>query len=344
MDSPAVMPIDTRELLTYSSLTTFRNCRKKYFWRIVEQLVPQTEDPVLGFGSLVHLALKCWYETRDLEMVRTVIDQATSTRVTDERRRRDWHLATAMLLAYVARYRDEGIEVVALEKTFRGEIVNPETGAPSRSFVLGGKVDGIVRQDGRTYLLEHKTASSIDGGYLERLWTDFQVSLYTRYVRETLGIQIDGVLYNVLLKPAIKQARGETAAEFEARRAELIAKSKTGKSSAKQQFAESDADFQERLALKLAKPSAYHREMLYIGEDQIESIQAEVWELTKSLLEARRRNAWYQNTSYCFHFNKPCPYFQLCRSGGSELVRESFYKVETPHQELREDDQTGETS
>ncbi len=34
--------------------------------------------------------------------------------------------------------------------------------------MLAGKVDGIVKKDGQYFLLEHKTASLIDSGYLER--------------------------------------------------------------------------------------------------------------------------------------------------------------------------------
>ena len=64
-----------------------------------------------------------------------------------------------MMTAYAARYAAEEFEVVALEKTFEGPIVNPATGAASRSFVLAGKVDGIVRIGGDYFILEHKTAA-----------------------------------------------------------------------------------------------------------------------------------------------------------------------------------------
>ena len=90
----------------------------------------------------------------------------------------------------------------AREKTFEGPIVNPATGATSRSFILAGKVDGIVRQDGQYFLLEHKTAAQIDASYLERLWTDFQIILYAWYLEQTLGITVSGIIYNVLVSPA----------------------------------------------------------------------------------------------------------------------------------------------
>ena len=51
----------------------------------------------------------------------------------------------------------------------------------------------------------------------------------------------------------------------------------------------------------------------------------------------RRRGIFYQNTSQCFTYGRPCPYFQLCRSGGSPNVIENFYRREAPHTELSDD-------
>jgi len=63
-------------------------------------------------------------------------------------------------------------------------------------------------------------------------------------------------------------------------------------------------------------------------------LRAELWELTQAFLDARRRDVWYQNTSFCFQYGRPCPYFALCRSGGSSNVIENFYQHLPPHEEL----------
>ena len=146
-----------------------------------------------------------------------------------------------------------------------------------------------MKQDGQYFLLEHKTASQIDAGYLERLWTDFQIILYAWYIERTLGITIAGIIYNVLVKARLRQGQGETEAEYEARRAELIAKSKTGKTSAKRKMPEGDDVFQARLREKYAEPGMFHREMLFLSRDQFAELRAELWELTKAMLDARRR-------------------------------------------------------
>jgi hypothetical protein len=241
-----------------------------------------------------------------------------------------------MMKGYAERYAVEEFEVIALEEPFTNmPIVNPATGATSRSFVLAGKVDGIVRIDGDYYLLEHKTAAQLGSDYLERLWTDFQITLYAWYLEQRFGFQITGILYNILVKTRLQQSQGETEEEFEARRAELLAKSKTGKTTAKRKLPETDGEFQQRLAEKYAEPGMFHRERLYISRDRFAVLQAELWELTQSFLDARRRGAFYQNTSFCFNYQRPCPYFALCRSNGNPNVMENFYQRVEPHEELR---------
>jgi hypothetical protein len=313
----------------------FRNCRKAVDWRYLQQLVPLQRDRNLHFGSLIHECLQSWHAQRDLPEVLDLIDRLCMNRTQDEDQRRDWHLATAMMKGYAARYPAEEFEVIALEKAFEGPIVNPATGAASRSFKLAGKVDGILRIGGEYFILEHKTASQVDADYLEKLWTDFQITIYAHYVEQTMGIPITGILYNVLVKAKLQQSKGETEEEFQARRAELLAKSKTGKTTAKRKLPESDEEFQQRLAEKYADPEMFHREMLYLSRDRFDILRSELWELTQAFLDARRRGVFYQNTAFCFNYQRPCPYFALCRSNGNPNVTENFYQRVPPNEELR---------
>jgi len=320
---------------TYSMWSLFRNCRKACEYRYEIGLVPREKDPNLSFGSLIHECLQTWHGTRDLAAVIDFIDRACASRREDDSVRRDWHLARAIMTGYAARYPQEEFDIVALEKTFEGAIINPATGASSRSFVLAGKVDGIVRIGGDHYILEHKTAATIDADYLERLWTDFQIAIYSYYVEQALGIPITGIIYNVLGKARLQQSKGETEEEYQARRAELLEKSKTGKTTAKRKLPESDEEFRARMAVKYLEPEMFHREMLYLSRDRFDVLRAELWELTQALLDARRRKVFYQNTAFCFNYNRPCAYFPICRSNGNPNVIDNFYTIEAPHEELR---------
>ena len=221
-----------RSVLTYSALNTFRNCPRKYKLRYLDHLRPQAQPDSLAFGSVIHEALERWYRLpADSHRPLAILDFLDATypnRQANEHEKARWHLARAMMTGYARRYACEPFDVLEIEKTFEGQIRNPDTGRQSQTFTMAGKVDGIVRLDGEVYLAEHKTASSLTGDYLDRLWTDTQIALYSFYLRE-LGYPVVGVIYNILLKARLQQRVGETEAEFEARRAALAAKNKSGK-------------------------------------------------------------------------------------------------------------------
>jgi len=326
-----------KTLLTYSALNTFRNCPRKYKNRYLDNLRPRERPDALSFGSVIHTAIELWYRSPDTESrlpdILAYIDDAFENRVVDSNLMVQWHLATAMIRGYAERYATEEFEVVEVEKEFVGEIRNPDTGRQSQTFRIAGKVDGIVRCHDGLYLLEHKTASTIDASYLDKLWTDTQIALYCYYLRE-LGYPIVGAIYNVLLKSRLKQGKGETQEEYEVRHAELAAKNKSGKSTAKRQMPETDDEFRARMTEWYSRPEAFHREFIYLSEDRLAMLQDEVWEITQQYLDARRRGKWLLNTSNCFSYQRPCEYLAYCQSGFNPNVADNLYEIALPNEEL----------
>ncbi|MCL4499293.1 MAG: PD-(D/E)XK nuclease family protein [Chloroflexi bacterium] len=314
-------------ITTYSMWNLFRNCRKAWEWRYLRELVPLNRERPFAFGALIHSCLEMWHGGGSLDAVLEFIDAALPSRIRDESQKSDWHLARAMMTGYAARYPLESFEIVALGETFEGRIVNPS----SRRLSVAGKVDGIVKIGRDYYILEHKTTSQLDTDYLDRLWTDWQLSLYAHYIEQTLGVRVAGVIYNVLVKARLKPGKGESQAEFESRRADLLAKSKTGKTTATRKTPESDDAFAARLAAKYLEPDMFYRETLYISRDQLDAMRADLWELTQQFLHSTRRGVFCRNTSYCLANHRTCPYFPLCRSNGSENVIANLYEHCPPH-------------
>src|SRR5690242_12506231 len=125
---------------TYSFWNAFRNCRKACEWRYLRELVPIGRDQALSFGTLIHTCLEMWHGGSGLDAALDFIDRSMPHRSQDESQKSAWHLAVAMMTGYATRYSVEDFEIVALEKTFDGKIINPASGALSRSFTLAGKV------------------------------------------------------------------------------------------------------------------------------------------------------------------------------------------------------------
>lgn len=194
-------------------------------------------------------------------------------------------------------------------------------------FDLSGKADGIVRnkKDGKLYILEHKTASAVDDGYIGRILIDWQVALYAKALSKELGEPIVGVVYDILIKPAIRMRQGEDDFEFEARRAA----SKTG--NIKRKVAETNDEFLNRLYENITEENFIRKAILF---DDVLTM-----EFTRDLFEVSQEighcKCFYKNTGSCLKYGV-CPYMNLCKNRGFLDGLEDEYELRRPHEELSE--------
>ncbi len=326
-------------LSTQSSWSVFRTCRKKYDYRYNRELVPITQDDIpLRMGSDWDTGLNILYTQGGIK----ALESFNTSEFRLELR--------AMLYAYMKRWaiEDGARECIAMQVPFEGDIVNPDSGSASRTFTLAGVVDGLFREkaDGRLWIMESKTTSKIDAGYLEKLWMDWQITIYAAYIARTHG-PVAGVIYNIAEKAG---GRGRVAVTdsdgikvvLDAAGGRVIKANgeprQTGdkeKGWELQYREESDVEFAERLAKVYEDPAKFHREVILFDPADVTQTLGELWDLSKSWLEARSRGVWYRNTSQCFQWNKPCAYLSACRSRENPLVMESQFRHEEPHREIR---------
>jgi hypothetical protein len=132
---PRPETIDGREVLTQSSIRCFRSCARKYQFRYVMGLKTLKKPEPLRAGSSIHAALNEWMRTNgDLKAALSKLDADDLYKNARER---------AMIIGYHVRW-DRPPKVVAVEKEWSSDLVNPETGAASKTFKLAGKADMIV--------------------------------------------------------------------------------------------------------------------------------------------------------------------------------------------------------
>jgi hypothetical protein len=128
---------DKRDLVTQSSLRAYRSCPRKFFFRYEMGIRSVARAKPLRVGHSIHKALEVWSKTG------SDLDAALATLFSEE----EPHEAArqrAMVRGYHAMWTDQPLKIIAVEKEFRLPLVNPESGRSSRSFVLGGRVDGLV--------------------------------------------------------------------------------------------------------------------------------------------------------------------------------------------------------
>jgi hypothetical protein len=125
---------DDLSLLTQSAMRSYRSCPRKFFYRYVIRYRPLKKAETLSTGTSIHAALDVFRRTGDLDAAKRALQsEDLFVRAKEE----------AMLMGYAARW-GTPTGIVAIEQTFRIPLINPETGAASRTFSLGGRVDAIV--------------------------------------------------------------------------------------------------------------------------------------------------------------------------------------------------------
>jgi hypothetical protein len=135
LDSDAPKDKEALVLLTQSSIRTYRSCPRRYQLRYelrIRTLAPKSAS--LKKGTSLHKALETWNKTGgDLDASIASLDRTDEFAFQHER---------AMVIGYHVRWnKPEGVRYV--EKEFRLSLINPETGARSRTFELGGRLDAV---------------------------------------------------------------------------------------------------------------------------------------------------------------------------------------------------------
>lgn len=124
------------DILSQSSLRTFRACARRYQYRYELKLRAKNYDvEPFRLGKSIHRALESWWSSGgDVELALTKLD-ATDPFVRAKE--------SAMVLAHHVRW-EKPQGVISVEQEWECDLVNPDTGGVSKTFKLGGRFDGLV--------------------------------------------------------------------------------------------------------------------------------------------------------------------------------------------------------
>lgn len=327
-------------LLTTSATRVFRSCQRQFWLEYEQGFRPVYVDPNRRFGTLSHRGLEEWWLARMAApsdpdaWIRNAL-AALEAWEAEERDPDPFELARArvLLAGYHARWASEEGEVLAVEREFVVPLVNPATGAASRTWQFAGKVDAIVRlPSGEVWAVEHKTSSEDFGpgsDYRIRLQLDPQVSNYIAGARAT-GIDVRGVIYDVIGKPSL---RPRLATPLEVRRY----RKKDGALDARQRDRdESVEEYEERVAEAVASDPDSFFQRFPVVRLQAEEQEAafDLWQAGVQIRESRAAAAWPRNPDACKRYGRTCQFLPVCV--GQQDVRDPtrFRVVESVNEEL----------
>lgn len=203
--------------LDSTSLRTFLECPKKYYYSIILGRVPIAESVHLTFGILVHKGLEIYHKARHSgkyheDALRTTVQwalEATWIRAlnrpwtpNDDKvgRTKNRYTLLRTIIWYLDEYQDDPMATAiieggqpAVELPFM--LDSGHTASTGEEFVLCGFLDRIAVQQGRFFVTDVKTTGRpVDLHYFNRFSPDTQMTLYTLAGQSVFKIPVEGVM------------------------------------------------------------------------------------------------------------------------------------------------------
>jgi hypothetical protein len=316
-------------LLTVSRAKSFRRCARHHLISYEQGFRPLEKSNPLAFGSLFHRGLEAWWRFRYDNPLGIALDEIRKN--TESVDPFDLVKAEELLIGYHVRWDDEPLQVMRVEVEFELELRNPATGASSRTWRLGGKIDAIAQRDGVPWIVEHKTSSediSPGSPYWQKLRLDAQVSTYLEGAR-ALGFDARGCIYDVIAKPSLRP--------LQATPAESRKYTKEGRLYANQREQdETPEEYRERLREHIcANPERYYQRGEVIRTPQEEQEAAyDLWQIARAIRDAETADRHPRNPDACFTWGRACEYFGVCCGAESLEDTTRFRKLDHINEEL----------
>lgn len=337
-------------VITNSEMATFRRCQREHKLAYVDGYRSVEDADALRFGTLWHLGLEQLFLGHGLA---AAIEAATPGAKDDFERAK----LRVLLTGYEARWSgDNGHDVEGVEEVFYAPFTNPSTGAESKSFALGGKLDVRLR-DG---FMEHKTTSDdigLGSIYWRVLTLDSQVSTYYAGA-QALGTEPRRCIYDVVRKPRLQPKQvpllDDCGQKFVLDADGNRVKTKDGKKWRETADTalgyrlvtrdETPEEYETRLLEDvMANPDSYYQRGEVVRlEDELREAAQDAWDVGQQMLEARRAGRAPRNVQSCRRYNGTCTFFDHC-SGVADITDTTrWVKVDNVHPELGELPQAAE--
>lgn len=250
-----------------------------------------------------------------------------------------------MILGYHARWSGVPLEVYpgSVEQFVESELVNIDTGKPSRTFTLAAKKDVTVRYKNQRVLLDHKTTSDeIDdpnSTYWRQLTVEAQPSHYM-FIDWLRGQKVDYAMWDVVRKPAISPKDISKADHDKVATSGIYCGYKLSDGTVDELRAGSKRENLEMYTARLAddlinqRPTRFfQRRAVPRLDHQITEHAREVWMHAQNIITARRENRWPRNSKACMLYGRPCNFLGIC-SGQDSEDSERWTRKTQVHNEL----------
>ena len=283
--------MSTERQWSFSTLSLFQTCKRKYYYRKVLGLTPLTVAPALAFGKALHEGFETFYfflgrkEEREqaLEKALRVFREGYEDRIEDDKRT----IANGekLLKSYEEVYRNEGFVTLTQEVAYVVPLEYTLDGV-KKSVLLCGVLDALVRWNGPLYVLERKTTAQLNINFFKPFEQSSQLDHYIVASEKVIGEKCYGAILDAA--EVWKEVKRETA--------------KTKK-----------------------MEDHFARDIINRSTLELEEFAKDTGMIVEEILEAERTNRFPRNKQACFSYNYKCPYWDICKYGDDpKVIARSF--------------------
>lgn len=177
--------------ISQSKITTWRLCRKQYYYKYIMKLEKKFKPYPLLRGSLIHEMLEEHYLGNDpwIKYDSFLQDNEKTLRLNPEEYKTMPRDTQLLMGGYFDFYEDEDINPIKVEYEFRSKLV--------KNIYLVGKMDVVARSQKLNWMVEHKCHNIIPTGSVVP-FQNIQNALYIDVYNKENKKKIDGTLWNYL--------------------------------------------------------------------------------------------------------------------------------------------------
>jgi hypothetical protein len=283
----------------------------------------------------MHNAWEIWWSPATLGNLDLALERIDAAGEIDEFERAR---ARAMMIAYHCRWLEAPYEILAIEQEFRAPLINPRTGHASKTYVVGGKIDAIIRMpNGDVWIVEHKSCGvecDFASPYWKKLRLDPQISTYFVGAR-ALGYDVKGAIYDVARKPSIRPYKATP--EEDRKYTQPTKKDPVSRLYANQRERdETPEEFEARCLDAIRKePDRFlvRGEIVRLEDDERDAAE-DIWQQARELRESELAVRFPRNPNACEKWGSFCAWFDVCTGSASLDDTTKFRRIQTKHEEL----------
>lgn len=290
---------DRKINLSFSAVSSFMDCKRKYWFSYVRYLELIAFQPQNVVGNCVHFGLFKLYSKEGnavneaikmMESEKQNLRKKLELSVQQEQILKEQEYAIkGMLKAYALHYKRH----IAKAKHIANELKMLYDIDKRTRLVI--KMDNIKEVKKKRYVHEIKTAKSLTPDYIKNIKNDVQTAIYFHGHNRIVSKQdrLHGIIYDVIRKPSIRRKKSETPSQFMRRLSEYYTSSN-----------ESELFYMETIEKPLLSDKRVFSTLEHVAE-----------EIRNCLTE----DDFYPNDRHCYVRSR-CNFYDICHFGENAVT------------------------